>query len=70
MTTALRDMQPWRRAVVEAGISLTDLAVATGKSVHTVHAYSSGARRPSDEWVATVERMAREAIEQPTSATA
>lgn len=60
MPTALRDMQPWRRAVVEAGLSLTWIAEATGKSIDTVYAYSRGARRPSAEWIATVIRLARE----------
>lgn len=62
MPTALRDMQPWRQAVVEAGLSLTWVAQATGKSIDTVYAYSRGARRPSPEWEATVIRLAHEAI--------
>lgn len=62
MPTALRDMQPWRRAAVEAGLSLTWLAERTGKSVDTVHAYSRGARRAPEPWIAEVMRLAQEAL--------
>jgi predicted transcriptional regulator len=58
-------MQPWRRAVVEAGLSLTWVAEVTGKSVDTVYAYSRGARNPSSDWEAEVIRLAREAITRP-----
>lgn len=62
MPTALRDMQPWRRALLEAGISLVDIAAATGRSVETVYAYSRGARPAPVEWVAKVERIAAESL--------
>jgi transcriptional regulator with XRE-family HTH domain len=55
-------MQPWRRALAEAGLTMTEIAEATGKSVDTVHAYSRGARRPSPEWEADVIRLAHEKI--------
>jgi hypothetical protein len=67
MPTALRDMQPWRRAVVEAGLNLTQVAAFTGKSVDTVYAYSRGARRPSPLWEAAVIRLAGEAIARSES---
>lgn len=54
MPTALHAMQPWRRALVEAGISLTEIAALTGKSVDTVYAYSRGVRRPPTAWVELV----------------
>lgn len=53
-------MQPWRRAVIEAGLTLIQIAAATGKSVDTVQAYSIGRRRPSPEWQATVIAYCRE----------
>ena len=64
MRTALRDMQPWRRALLEVGISFEEIAAKTGKSVHTVQAYSDGRRRPSPEWVALVEEIARAELER------
>ena len=57
MPTALRDMHPWRRSLVEHGLTLAWVASRTGKSVHTVKAYSAGVRRAPVEWVATVERL-------------
>ena len=60
MPTALRDMQPWRRALIEAGLTLRDAAEATGKSVDTVEAYSIGRRRPSPEWQLKVLALAAE----------
>lgn len=55
-------MQPWRRAVVEAGLTLIQVAAATGKSVDTVQAYSIGRRNPSTEWQEAVIRFASEAM--------
>lgn len=55
-------MQPWRRAVVVAGLTFKDVAAATGKSVDTVQAYSIGRRRPSLEWQAEVIRLADETM--------
>lgn len=73
-------MQPWRRAAVVAGLSLTEIAERTGKSYNTVLAYSrwrgaepttaSGARRPSPEWEAAVIRLAEERMVSPAEATA
>lgn len=57
MPTALRDMQPWRRSLVEHGLTLAWVAERTGKSVNTVRAYSSGARRTPATWIVEVERL-------------
>lgn len=57
-------MQPWRRAIVEAGLTFREVAVATGKSVDTVEAYSIGRRRPSIEWQTRVVDLAQEALTQ------
>ena len=65
MRIALRDMQPWRRALLEAGLSFEWVAAQTGRSVHTVQAYSSGTRRAPEDWVARVEQLAREALQAP-----
>lgn len=68
MPTALRDMQPWRQATVEAGLSLAQVAKATGKSPDTVYAYARGARHPSPEWIAQVFRLAADTIGRPETA--
>lgn len=60
MATALRDMQPWRRSLVEHGLTLAWVAARTGKSVHTVRSYSMGVRRAPVEWIAAVERLVAE----------
>jgi hypothetical protein len=60
MPTALRDMQPWRRSVIEHGVTLRWLAERTGKSVNTVVAYSMGRRNPPAAWLARVEEVLRE----------
>lgn len=44
----------WRARVAEAKLTLVDLADRTGKSFSAVYAYSRGARRPSDAWIASV----------------
>lgn len=44
----------WRERIRRSGLSLVDLADRTGKSFSTVYAYSRGARRPSDAWIASV----------------
>lgn len=62
MPTALHELQPWRRAAIEAGLSLTWIAAQTGKSVDTVYAYSRGARNPSAEWIATVIDLAKQSL--------
>jgi hypothetical protein len=53
-------MQPWRRSLVEHGLTLAWVAERTGKSEHTVRSYSIGARRAPDAWVAAVERLVAE----------
>jgi hypothetical protein len=67
MPTALRDMQPWRRAAVEAGLSLVQVAGLTGKSVQTVYSYSRGTRRTSPEWEELVIRLANESLRKQES---
>lgn len=57
MPTALRDMQPWRQALIERGLSMAWLAARTGVSVDTVRSYAIGRRNPSAEWIAKVERV-------------
>lgn len=52
VTTVSRD--DWRERTRQAGLTLVDLADRTGKSFSTVYAYSRGARRPSDAWIASV----------------
>lgn len=52
-------MQPWRRAIVEAGLTFREVAEATGKSVDTVEAYSIGRRNPSPTWQDKVIELAR-----------
>ena len=44
----------WPDLVKQAGIRLEVLAVKTGKSYSAVYRYSTGSRRPSDEWIAQV----------------
>jgi hypothetical protein len=58
MPTALRDMQPWRRAILEHGWTFQYVADRTGKSLASVRAYSIGARRAPADWIAAVERLA------------
>jgi hypothetical protein len=58
MGTALRDMQPWRRSLVEHGLTYLWLAERTDRSVNTVKAYAKGHRIPPPEWLA----LADEAI--------
>lgn len=53
-------MQPWRRSLVEHGLTLAWVAERTGKSEHTVRAYSMGVRRASAEWIAAVEVLVAE----------
>ena len=60
MPTALKDMQPWRRAIVVAGLTYAEVASATGKSVDTVQAYAIGRRTPKPEWTAAVLAFCRE----------
>ena len=60
MQTALRDMQPWRRAMVELGLTMRWVADRTGKSRDTVQAYAIGRRNPSPEWLAEVARLLAE----------
>jgi predicted transcriptional regulator len=55
-------MQPWRRATIEAGLSLAYIAAVTGKSVDTVYAYSRGVRRPPADWVSRVEQIASDVM--------
>jgi hypothetical protein len=62
MPTALRDMQPWRRSLVEHGLTLTWAAERTGKSEHTVRAYSMGVRRAPADWIAAVELAVAEYV--------
>lgn len=58
-----RDELPeWRRALQDAGLPMTWIAVATGKSYNTVLAYSKGQRRAPEEWQARVIELAREAV--------
>jgi hypothetical protein len=51
MRTALRDMQPWRRSLVEHGLTVPWLADQTGKAVNTVKAYAKGYRVPPADWL-------------------
>ena len=44
----------WAELVRQAGIRLEVLAVKTGKSYSAVYRYSTGSRRPSDDWIAKV----------------
>lgn len=64
MPTALRDLQPWRQALIEAGLPLTWAAAVTGKSYNTVVAYSIGRRRAPQVWVEQVTRLAAESLEK------
>jgi transcriptional regulator with XRE-family HTH domain len=52
MTSITRD--DWRDRVDKSGLTLIELADRTGKSFSSVYAYSRGARRPSDAWIASV----------------
>lgn len=53
-------MQPWRRALIEHGLTLRWAAERTGKSEHTVRAYSMGVRVAPAAWIAKVERAVEE----------
>ena len=55
-------MQPWRRAVIEHGLTLIWLAERTGKSRSTVVAYSIGRRNPPAAWLAKVEEVLRDIV--------
>ena len=57
MRTALRDMQPWRRSLVEHGLTVPWLAERTGKSINTVKAYAKGSRIPPTEWLARADEV-------------
>ena len=50
----------WRERTRVAGLTLVELADRTGKSFSAVYAYSRGARRPSDAWVASVGQVLHE----------
>lgn len=52
MTSLTRE--DWRDRVRDSGLTLIELADRTGKSFSAVYAYSRGARRPSDAWIASV----------------
>lgn len=56
MNTALSAVNrpAWRSVLDAQGRTLTWLAKATGTPRPTVYAYSSGAYRPSREWLAKV----------------
>jgi transcriptional regulator with XRE-family HTH domain len=55
MTPATRE--DWRDRVRDSGLTLIELAARTGKSFSAVYAYSRGARRPSDAWIASVQTV-------------
>jgi hypothetical protein len=44
-------MQPWRRELVEQGLTIAWLAERTGRSANTVQAYSDGRRNPPAAWI-------------------
>lgn len=50
----------WREGVRQSGLTLIELADRTGKSFSAVYAYSRGARRPADAWIASVESVLHE----------
>ena len=60
MTTVHR--ANWREVARLSGLTLIELAALTGKSFSAVYAYSRGARRPSDEWIALAGRVLTDAI--------
>lgn len=47
----------WAEVARRAGVRLEVLAARTGKSYSAVYRYSTGTRRPSDEWLAQVARI-------------
>lgn len=53
------EMVEWRRAVHDSGLTLTQIAVATGRSINTVYAYSKGQRRAPEDWQAVVIALCR-----------
>lgn len=50
-------MQPWRRALIEHGLTLEWLASRTGRSVAAVKAYSAGVRKAPIEWIEKAESV-------------
>jgi hypothetical protein len=50
-------MQPWRRALVEQGLTFAWLSERTGKSVNTIKAYSQGHRTPPAAWLTQVDAL-------------
>jgi transcriptional regulator with XRE-family HTH domain len=56
------ELSPWRRAVLDRGLTLAQIAAATGVSHETVRAYSKGARNPSPEWIAAVIAFCRDQV--------
>lgn len=54
------ELSPWRRAVLDRGLTFRQVADATGVSRDTVAAYSKGARKAPPEWQARVIALCRE----------
>lgn len=67
MRTALRDMQPWRRSLVEHGLTIGWLAGKTGKSRDTVKAYAAGQRIPPAEWLTAVDAVIAQHVRERAS---
>lgn len=54
------ELSPWRRAVLDRGLTLAQVAEATGVKYETVRAYSKGARKAPEAWQAAVMAFCRE----------
>ena len=57
MTHPTSTNTPWFERAKAQKISLTWLATMTGKSYHTVYAYSVGRRSPHRDWLDKVELL-------------
>jgi DNA-binding NarL/FixJ family response regulator len=59
------ELSPWRRAVLDRGLTFRQIAAVTGVSYDTVKAYAKspdakGARKAPSEWQAAVIAFCRE----------
>ena len=57
MTPRTLDRTNWREAIDDAGISLASLSRDTSRSFSAIYKYSTGKRRPPEEWLREVEQV-------------
>lgn len=57
-------MQPWRRSLVEHGLTIPWLAERTNRPINTVKAYAKGYRIPPPEWLALADEAIAEFVRE------